>query len=123
MHAEPTSDIPPSAAYDTEALADLGDLFGPTRLHELLASLDAEIAARIGRIEAAAGGGDWKRLGEHAHALVSAGGSLGFLALSGACARLEEACLSGRADASGVDAVMSDAAAARRAIATLRGGA
>ena len=123
MHAAPPSDTPRSAVYDAEALAELGDLFGPVRLNQLLAGLDAEIAARIGGIETAAGEGDWKCLGEHAHALVSASGSLGFPALSGACARLETACLSGRADASSVDAVRSDAGAARRAIATLRGGA
>ena len=115
-----TSQTPAPAAYVPDTLAELADLFGRARLHQLLAGLDAEIVSRLGPIERAGRNGDATALSDHAHALVSASGSLGFMTLSEACARLEAACLRDENRASALDDVLSAAASARRAIAALR---
>ena len=104
-------------AYDAEVVAELEAVFGRARLMNLLAGLGTEIAQRLAGSEA-----QQDALSRDAHALVSASGTLGFGALSRACAELEQACHAGtdlgpalaRAPAHRADAA-SDAIAQLRA--------
>ena len=80
------SDASQTQVYDAETLSDLAEMFGPARLAQMLAGLDEEIVQRLD----GATPGD-PHLGENAHALVSVSGTLGFDALSRACAALERA--------------------------------
>ncbi|MEH3117009.1 MAG: Hpt domain-containing protein [Methylorubrum populi] len=82
---------------------------------ELLGALDREIATRI---EAPAA--EPAHLARDAHALVSSSGALSFHDLSGACAALEQACLSGAEIKAALGSAIQAARCARDAIATLR---
>ncbi|WP_336485257.1 Hpt domain-containing protein [Methylobacterium nigriterrae] len=79
-----------SPIYEPETVAELEAVFGRARLMSLLAGLRAEIGRRL-----CAPGAPREDLSRDAHALVSASGTLGFQALSRACAALEEACHAG----------------------------
>ncbi|GJE28405.1 Hpt domain-containing protein [Methylobacterium organophilum] len=103
------------AVFDGEVVAELEELFGRTKLMDLLARLDHEIA---GRLRPAAR--DTTQLSSDAHALVSVSGSLGFLPLSQACADLERACLRGGDLSAPLEAAVAAAEAATWAIADLR---
>ncbi|MCG5247279.1 hypothetical protein [Methylorubrum extorquens] len=114
---EPDAQRPVQApAFDADALAELADLFGRPRLMELLGVLDHEIAIRLDPPASEAA-----RLASDAHILVSSSGALSFHRLSGACAALEQACLSGGEIAAPLGAAVHAARQARNAIATLRG--
>ncbi|MCJ2030937.1 hypothetical protein MKK50_16330 [Methylobacterium sp. J-043] len=114
---EPAAHRPAQApAFDAEALAELEDLFGRPRLMELLEVLDHEIAIRLDPPAS-----DTSRLAGDAHILVSSSGALSFHDLSGACAALERACLSGTEIATPLGTAVHAARQARDAIATLRG--
>jgi len=101
----PQPEPPRAAAFDAETLAELEDLFGRSRLMELLSVLDREIATRFA---------------QDAHILVSSSGGLSFHDLSGACAALEQACLSGAEIAVPLGNAVHAARHARDAIALLR---
>lgn len=114
-HDEPMPALPQPAAFDGEALSELEDLFGRARLLELLTMLDREIASRL---DAAAD--EPTKLARDAHSLVSSSGALAFQGLSGACAALEQACLSGDGIAEALGKARHAAQGARDVIATLR---
>ena len=105
----PQPEPPRAAAFDTE------DLFGRSRLMELLSVLDREIATRFDPPAV-----EPSRLAQDAHILVSSSGGLSFHDLSGACAALEQACLSGAEIAVPLGNAVHAARHARDAIALLR---
>ncbi len=115
--AAPEPGLARAAAFDAEALTELEELFGRTRLMELLEVLDREIALRLDppADEAA-------RLARDAHVLVSSSGALSFRDLSNACAALERTCLGGGDIAAPLGIAVHAARHARAAIATLRAG-
>lgn len=113
--APPQPDLPRAAAFDTDTLAELEDLFGRSHLMELLDVLDREIAARLDPPAL-----EPSQLAQDAHILVSSSGGLSFHDLSGACAALERACLSGAEIAVPLGVAVHAARHARDAIATLR---
>lgn len=105
----------PMAAFDADALAELEELFGRSRLMDLLDVLDREIANRFDPPAS-----EPSRLAQDAHILVSSSGGLSFHDLSGACAALERACLSGAEIAVPLGTAIHAARHARQAIAALR---
>lgn len=104
-----------AVAFDADGLAELEELFGRSRLMDLLEVLDREIAARFDPPAR-----EPSRLAQDAHILVSSSGGLSFHDLSGACAALEQACLSGAEIAVPLGTAVHAARHAREAIATLR---
>lgn len=115
VHDERMSASPQPVAFDVEALSELEDLFGRPRLLDLLTMLDREIESRL---DAAAD--EPTQLARDAHSLVSSSGALAFQELSGACAALEQACLTGSGIAEALGTARHAAQDARVAIATLR---
>ena len=111
----PQPEPPRAAAFDAETLAELEDLFGRSCLMELLSVLDREIATRFDPPAV-----EPSRLAQDAHILVSSSGGLSFHDLSGACAALEQACLSGAEIAVPLGNAVHAARHARDAIALLR---
>ncbi len=113
-NAHPSGSVTTSA-FDAGTLVELQDLFGRTRLMELLGVLDGEIASRLDRQTPETG-----QLARDAHALVSSSGALAFHDLSKACVALEQACLSGADIGSALTTARDAAREARAAIATLQ---
>ncbi|KAB1074701.1 Hpt domain-containing protein [Methylobacterium planeticum] len=111
----PPRDAGPAPAYDPEVVAELEAVFGRARLLNLLAGLGIEIDRRLRDPEA-----QRDALARDAHALVSASGTLGFSALSRACAALEQACHAGTGVGPALAAARRSAEAASDAIDRLR---
>lgn len=115
VHDERMPASPRPIAFDAQALSELEDLFGRARLLDLLIMLDREIENRLDTAV-----DEPKQLARDAHSLVSSSGALAFQELSGACAALERACLTGSGIAEALGTARHAAQDARDAIATLR---
>ena len=75
---------------DLATFADLAEVFGRARLLELWAAFEGAVARQF-----APELSDGETIARDAHALVSLGGTLGFVGLSRACADVERICLTG----------------------------
>ncbi|WP_244479559.1 Hpt domain-containing protein [Methylobacterium sp. Leaf111] len=101
--------------YEPRTLKELEDIFGRARLMDLLDRLRTEIGRRL-----QAPASERIVLGQDAHILLSASGSLGFFDLSQRCSEMERACLDGTDLAAPLAAVRRSAEAAVTAIRAIR---
>ena len=101
--------------YEPRTLKELEDIFGRARLMDLPDRLRTEIGRRL-----LAPASERIILGQDAHILLSASGSLGFFDLSQRCSQMERACLEGADLAEPLAAVRKSAEAAVTAIRAIR---
>lgn len=100
--------------YDESTLNELEDIFGRTRLMDLLGRLRVEIAQRLH-----VSTNERDVLGHDAHTLLSVSGSLGFVNLSQRCSEVEQAYLRGGDLAAPLEAARRAAGEAIAAIGAL----
>lgn len=115
VHDERIPVLSQPVLFDADALSELEDLFGRARLLDLLSMLDREIENRL-----ATAAHEPMQLARDAHSLVSSSGALAFQSLSGACAALEKACLSGDGIAEALGTARDAGQNARDVIASMR---
>jgi HPt (histidine-containing phosphotransfer) domain-containing protein len=114
--AAPHAPAPPAGPiYEPRTLAELEGIFGHAHLMDLLDRLMTEIDLRL-----QAPSSDPIVLGQDAHILLSASGSLGFHDLSQRCAEMERSCMEGADLAAPLAAVRRSAEAAVMAIRNLQ---
>lgn len=116
------AEAPAPSALDRAEFELQRETFGDERLLRFLGMLEAELGRRDAAIDEAAGRDDRAEIGQHAHAIASASGNLGFRHLMGLGRTLEHevAGLSPEALAASVDELRRAIADAVAAIADVR---
>ncbi|WP_238290236.1 PAS domain S-box protein [Methylobacterium longum] len=117
--SEPAQD--PAASIDRAVLDEMTDMVGRARMGDLLGMLAKELAQRFGADLGADGpAAGRERLMLDAHAMVSAAGMVGFVALAETCRAVEAACRAGDDVAPLLDALQAQAGRTITEIAALR---